>query len=93
MGDTFLDVLSAKDISLGGVAVAVPHGFRDCNILDEVDLVLKLPGRAAFLAKGVIRHVNAELALFGVEFTHVGDADRLKIEQYVNELVARGRGI
>src|SRR5437899_2069920 len=34
MGDGFLEVLRARDISVGGVAVFVAHDFQGCSIDD-----------------------------------------------------------
>jgi c-di-GMP-binding flagellar brake protein YcgR len=91
MGGEFLDVLSAKDISQGGVAVTVPHGFAGTSIADEIELIVKLPGRSAFLARGVIRHLGTAGTSFGVEFTSVPEEARRKLAQYIEEMCERGR--
>ncbi len=86
MGKDFLDVLHAADISIGGVAVEVPHQFRDCAIDEEVRIVTKLPKQDAFSAKGTIRHLmrgKKESKRFGIEFTIISDRDRDRIEKYV----------
>ena len=31
-GEGFIDVLNAEDISLGGISVRVPHGFKHCDL-------------------------------------------------------------
>jgi hypothetical protein len=91
MGGTFLDVLYARDLSLGGVSVHVPHAFDGCNLSDEVELVVKLPKQRAFLARGVIRRFDRERTSFAVEFTRLGDKEKKVLEDYVVELIARGR--
>ena len=93
MGDESLDVLYAKDVSIGGLAVIVPHRFEGTRLEDEVKLVVKLPGRSAFMATGTVRHVNPDGELFGVEFRKLADADRVKVAQYVEELVRAGRSV
>lgn len=91
MGGTFLDVLYARDLSLGGVSVHVPHGFEGCNLNDEVELVVKLPKQRAFLARGAIKRFERERATFAVEFTRLGEKEKTLLEDYVVELMARGR--
>ena len=93
MGSTFLDVLRARDLSVGGVCVHVPHAFDGCNLDDEVELVVKLPKRRAFLARGIVRRIDQRSTSFAVEFTRLGEPEKQLIEAYVTELVARGRKI
>lgn len=91
MGAAFLDVLEARDISVGGVGVNVPHGFEGCNIRAAVQVIIKLPGKKAFLAKAVVRHVNTAMCLFGVEFTHIAERHRVEIASYVEQMIELGR--
>ena len=93
MGSTFLDVLHARDLSAGGVCVHVPHAFDGCNLADEVELVVKLPKRRAFLARGIVRRIDQRSTSFAVEFTRLGAHEKQLVEAYVSELVARGRKI
>jgi hypothetical protein len=91
MGDGFLDVFAARDISAGGVSIAVPHRFQGCAIDDEVDLVISLPGERPFLAKGRIVHrTKTNQEFFGVEFTRLGRGHALLIEGYVGARLREG---
>ena len=86
MGSNSLDVLHARDISVTGLGVYVPHGFEGCDIDAEVDLVITLPQSRAFLAKGVIRHVtegDSDKGHFGVEFTQLSPGDQAQLERYI----------
>ena len=56
MGSTFLEVLTVEDISVGGVGVRVPHGFRLGDFDQTVQLIIALPGHRPFKAEAVIRH-------------------------------------
>jgi c-di-GMP-binding flagellar brake protein YcgR len=93
MGDGFLDVVRARDISAGGLSVYVPHDFAGCNIQAAVELVVKLPKTRPFMARGVVRHLSAEAAsrhYFGVEFTDVPAEKRGQIEAYVQQRLSLG---
>ncbi len=82
-----IDILHARDVSVGGLGVYVPHGFEGCKIEEEVDLVVTLPQTRTFSAKGVIRHVTgvAEISgYFGVEFTQIRAEHRAAIQEYVH---------
>jgi c-di-GMP-binding flagellar brake protein YcgR len=90
MGDGFLDLFCARDISAGGVSIAVKHRFEGCAIHDDVDLVISLPGERPFMARGRIVHrTKTALEFFGVEFTRLAHAHAALIERYVD---ARLRG-
>lgn len=86
MGRSHLDVLHARNVSSTGLGVYVPHGFAGIDLAEEVDLVVTLPGRRSFLARGVIRHVTSsatDARHFGLELTRIADDHRAAILAYV----------
>ena len=88
MGRSSIDVLRARDISATGIGVHVGHGFEGCGVDAGVELVIKLPGVRAFMARGVIRHMNTgggPAGYFGVEFRDVSASQRASIEAYVSQ--------
>lgn len=91
MGSTFLEVLTVEDISVGGVGVRVPHGFRLGDFDQTVQLIIALPGHRPFKADAVIRHQRGvkDSSKFGVEFVRVGDPQA--VAAYVDQLLALGR--
>lgn len=93
MGEAFLEVLNADDISAGGLGVRVPHGLSADEVKAEVDLIVTLPGQKPFMAKGNIVHRTGigKEKRFGVAFTELGDGDRARIEAYVKQLLGLGR--
>ncbi len=85
-GRASLDVLRARNVSSTGLGVCVSHGFAGIDLAEEVQLVVTLPGRRSFLARGIIKHVTeagADLRHFGLEFTAITDEDREAILKYV----------
>ena len=86
MGNGFLDVFRARDVSQTGLGILVPHGFEGCDLLGEVELIVTLPGTPPFFAKGNLRHRtrHGALSFFGVELTRIGDRERLALRAYVN---------
>ncbi len=91
MGGTFLEVLVADDISVGGVGVRVPHGFSIGELENSVELIILLPGHRPFKAEGMIRHRTgtSDQSKFGVEFTRVGNPKA--IQSYVLSMLSLGR--
>lgn len=84
VGTDFLDIVHAKDISTGGVAIKVPHAFADCQIDGEVEIIVTLPGQKSFVARGIIRHKGPRgVQSFGVQFTEIADSDRERVRVYV----------
>lgn len=88
MGDDTLNILWARDISLSGLGVQVPHGFRDADLERELDLVITLPGTRSFLARGVVRHANnvAVPNYFGVELTSLRTVHRDEVRKFIDRL-------
>ncbi len=88
MGPGFLDVVHARDISVGGVGVWIPHGFKDCDTSAPVELILTLPSRKSIRVKGKIRHrtaVSEGAEFYGVEFMDVPKSQREAIADYIAE--------
>lgn len=85
VGNDFMDVFFAQDISVGGMAVSVPHRFEGCEINAEVMLIVSLPGAKAFRAKGQIRHVasRADGDVFGLQFTAIAPEAHEQVRAYV----------
>lgn len=92
MGHGFLDVLNARDISVGGLGIRVPHGFVGCDIDGEVDLIVTLGRAAPFKTTGSIRHHGkvAHDQLFGVEFTSLSPKQLEAVEAYIHSCLRRG---
>ena len=87
MGGNSLDILHARDISGTGLAVFVPHGFAGCDLDQEVQLVITLPRRRTFIARGVVRHITRKgkpEQYFGIEFTTIQPKHRDQIIEYVS---------
>lgn len=94
IGQGFIEVLSAKDISVGGACVAVPHGFAGCNLNQEVELVITLPEEVSFKAKGKIRHqqkTGSNSGYFGVEFAEIGPEGYYMIEKYIRNILIKNQ--
>jgi c-di-GMP-binding flagellar brake protein YcgR len=85
MGRGFLDVLSARDISMGGLGIMVPHGFAGCDIHSEVELIVTLGRSRPFKTRGAIRHHGKPGSehVFGVEFTALSSEQQQAVEAYI----------
>jgi hypothetical protein len=85
MGNGFLEVLSARDVSVGGLGVSVPHGFVGCDTNSQVDLIVTLGRGRPFKTRGVIRHSSRSGAdhVFGVEFIALAPEHLALVEAYV----------
>jgi hypothetical protein len=91
VGNDFVEMLKARDISVGGLSVFIPHALQGCNIDNEIQVVVALPAVKPFLLRGIIRHrESGERGFFGIQFTKISDRDRLRLEEYVNKRVAAG---
>ncbi len=90
MGPGFVDVVLARDISLGGVGVWIPHGFRGCDTSAPVELILTLPSRKPLRMRGTIKHRTATsdgAHFFGVEFIDLAVMHQKAIEDYIARCV------
>ncbi|PJZ69815.1 pilus assembly protein PilZ [Leptospira perolatii] len=94
MGNGFLDILVAQDISMGGIAVRVPHGFEGCDLNSEIQILVSLPGYKPFKAKGKIRHLGKSReaqGYFGVQFVSFDPKGKELLSSYVQKLTAQHR--
>jgi c-di-GMP-binding flagellar brake protein YcgR len=92
MGAHFLDIFEARDISITGVGIFVPYRFEGCDLSSPMDLVITLPGRPPFLAKGrVVHRTKTEREFFGVEFESLAPEPTREIARYVEERLAEER--
>ena len=92
-GEGFIEVLRARDISLGGLGVHVSHHFDGCDIHSEVELVVKLPGEKPFVTRGQIRNISAKsdsAGLYGVEFVALSPEASARLDAYVARRIAEG---
>ncbi len=93
MGNDFLDIVFARNISEGGMKIMVPHLFAGCDIDSTVEFIVTLPGAKSFLAKGKIKHLkpqNESDGSFGVKFTEIKPVNRVQIKNYVTTRLAAG---
>lgn len=86
IGKDFIDVFQVVDISIGGVGVRVAHRFDGCELDEEVELVLSLPGTRPMQTRGTIRHVRDEPggSLFGLQFSELSSLQRDAIQSFVD---------
>jgi hypothetical protein len=93
MGTDFLELLEARDISVGGVGIQVDHSLQDCDLNSEVKLVIELPDRRPFLASGYLVHKTADrqFTVFGIRFSHLPQDAVECLEEYVQRMVDLGR--
>ena len=91
MGQGFLDVLNARDISAGGLGIRVPHGFEGCDIAGEVELIITLGRSRPFKTTGAIRHFSKTSTdnVFGLEFTGLSPEQSKAIEAYIQSCLKR----
>ncbi|HEX5057315.1 MAG TPA: PilZ domain-containing protein [Gammaproteobacteria bacterium] len=90
MGTDHIDVLPARDISISGIGVQVPHRFAGCDLGTEVELVITLPGMRSFRAYGIIRHWSGSSSdHFGVEFTRIDARHVSSISSYIKEYLEK----
>ena len=82
-GVDFIDVFKVVDISQGGLAVQVPHGFNGCNIDQLVSFVLDLPEPDHKLIHGTgkIRRISGNI--FGMSYVTLSSNVTGHIRNYI----------
>ena len=94
MGDGFLDIFYARNVSEKGIGIEVPYKFEGCDIDKPIDIIITLPPDNCFKARGIIKHSNAELTMqgiFGVELTSLQKGHERDIKNYVEEMINKGK--
>jgi hypothetical protein len=91
MGEHLLDVLRARDVSVTGIGVLVPHRFEGFNLDSDVELLISLPRQRPFLTRGRIVHSTdrgGESAFFGVSLTNLSAEHRGILQAYLDSGLA-----
>ncbi len=95
MGTTLIDVLVAKDISMGGIGILAPHHFDEWDMHEKIEIIVALPGDLAdFRARGVIIQIgkkSEELGVYGVKFTEMGPKGKQDLLIYMNRMIRKHR--
>jgi PilZ domain len=91
MGQGFLDVLKARDISIGGLGIRCSHDFEGCDINSAVELIVTLGRTKPFKTTGVIRHHSKTAGdhVFGIQFTALSADQHQAVEAYIQACVRR----
>ncbi len=92
VGHNSIDILRARDVSMTGISVFVPHRFEGYDIDSEVELVITLPEQRSFLLGGRIRHStdHADVShFFGLHFTRVTSEIRERLQAYLDSSLTR----
>lgn len=97
MGSTLIDVLEAKDISLGGIGILAPHHFDAWDLNQTIEVLVALPGELSdFLARGQIKQIGAksqEKGIYGVQFTAIGPKGKRDLQVYINRMIRAKRKV
>ncbi len=89
LGKRLTEILWARDISVGGMAVLIHHDVDQKTLTNEIEILVGLPGVAAFKTRAQVRYISTS-TMFGVQFTALQPKDVATIEAYVAKRVAEG---
>lgn len=89
LGKRLTEILWARDISVGGMAVVIHHDVDQKTLSNEIEILVGLPGVPAFKTRGQVRYFSAS-TMFGVQFTALQPKDLALVEAYVAARVAEG---
>ncbi len=92
LGNGFIEVLKARDISVGGIGVYVPQKFAGCDINSDLQILVKLPGAKPFMTQARVRNLakSGDSAFFGVEFINLSQWGMDRVSAYVTQRLAEG---
>ena len=82
-GKNFIDILKAKNISVGGVGILVPYLFEGCEINEKVSLIVQLPKPFDYSIStpGEITHVTGKV--FGGIFLSLNEEDQKILNEFL----------
>ena len=85
-GENFIDIITATDISEGGVGITVEHGFEGCTLDNRVSFIVELPNEPKNIliqVEGKITHFSGNR--FGVAFLDTPEFTKYKVKSYLTE--------
>ena len=87
MGDGFLEIVRAVDISPKGVGIFLPHGIPEAVLNTTVELVLTFPAERPVHVFGVVRRRDGQSGdcVVGVEFDEVPTKTEEALRRYLSQ--------
>ena len=85
-GENFIDIITATNISEGGVGITVEHGFEGCTLDNRVSFIIELPNEPKNIliqVEGKITHFSGNR--FGVAFLDTPEFTRHKVKKYLTK--------
>ncbi|MEN9580295.1 MAG: hypothetical protein RJA70_3304 [Pseudomonadota bacterium] len=86
MGNGFLEVVNAVNISILGVGIFLNHGLDDTHLGKHVEIVLTLPGCKAMFLRGLVRYLDGyeDKRYLGLEFSRLPPAAEAQLQRYIS---------
>lgn len=86
VGEHFVDIVHAIEISLSGVIVDDPHLIFDCDKDEVVDCILTLPGRDHIKTKGRVKRLTGvSEKYFKIEFFNLNRDAQEILENFITK--------
>jgi hypothetical protein len=87
MGDGFLEIVRAVDLSPKGVGIFLPHGIPESVINTRVELILTFPAERPVHVFGMVRRRDDRQhdCVVGVEFDEVPAKTEEALRRYLSQ--------
>lgn len=90
MGNGFLEIVKAVDISQQGVGIYLPRPLTSSEIEAEVEIVLTLPAERPIHTHGVIRRrEGTQSGIIGIEFVRTPAKALEALDRYIERRSVR----
>ena len=86
LGKGFQKLLTARDISLGGIGIFIPNDFRGNDVGNEIQIKVFIPEREEFTVFAEIRHSELDNTFIGVKFIGLTKEVKNVIKGYISEI-------
>lgn len=92
IGNDFIKVTIAENVSKEGVGICVPHGFRGYNLDTLVDILVKLPGPIDYSFSTTVKITHLQGNNFGAQFESMEKEDRKNLHAYIEKQLKKMDG-
>ena len=83
MGNGFIEVTTAANVSKEGIGIKVPHGFKGYNLDGLAEILIKLPKPVEHSFSSTVRIIHQKDQNFGALFASIEKKDAIKLHHYI----------
>jgi len=89
IGQDYVEVTNAINVSIEGIGICVPHGFHDVNLDKLAEVLIKLPEPVDCSFTATVKIAHRQGNNFGAQFMDIAEKDAKMLHAYIMKLMKK----